>query len=135
LKLTALDGSALDSSALRGKLVLLYVWFTGCPPCMKETPTLVALEKELSSRGLVIVGANADQLLGLGYGDDVRQRYIKEYQIEFPIVRWTNESDAAYGKISIFPTMFLISKTGLIVHHWVGYVPPEELKKATVAAF
>jgi peroxiredoxin len=133
LKLATLDGSQVDSASLRGKIVLLYVWFTGCPPCMKETPALVALERELSARGFTVVGANADQLLGLGYGDDVREHYIKEQQIRFPVVRWTKESDAAYGKISIFPTMFLIGRTGVIVHHWVGYVTQEELKQAVSA--
>ncbi|MHB8654303.1 MAG: redoxin family protein [Terriglobia bacterium] len=123
------DGRAIDSASLSGKVVLLYIWFTGCPPCMKESPKLVALLQEHSSRGFTVVGANADKLLGLGYDDAVRQRYIKEQKINFPVVDWTGESDAAYGKISIFPTLFLIDGKGMIVHHWVGYVAPEELRK------
>jgi peroxiredoxin len=129
-KLAALNGSELDSASLRGKVVLLYVWFTGCPPCMQETPALVALENAFSRRGFTIVGANADQLLGLGYGDEVRERYVTEHRIDFPIVHWTKESDTAYGKVSIFPTMFLIGKDGVIVRHWVGYVAPEDLRRA-----
>jgi len=123
------DGRTIDSASLSGKAVLLYIWFTGCPPCMKEAPHLVALQQEYSSHGFTVVGANADKLLGLGYDDAVRQRYIKEQKINFPVVDWTGESDTAYGKISIFPTLFLIDGKGMIVHHWVGYVAPEELRK------
>lgn len=128
--LESMEGQAVDLDSLSGKTVLLYVWFTGCPPCMKEAPGLVALQNEFSAHGLTVVGANADKVLGLSYGDDVRRRYIKEEKINFPVVNWTKESDSAYGRISIFPTLFLIDGKGIITHHWVGYVKPEELRKA-----
>ena len=127
-KLATLDGSTVDSSFLRGKVVLLYVWFTGCPPCMKETPALVALNRDFAPRGLSVVGANADHLLGLSYDDAVRRRYIKEQGVNFAVVHWTKESDTAYGGISIFPTLFLIDRKGTIIHHWVGFVPIEDLR-------
>lgn len=129
-RLEGLDGDAVDSSGMGGKVVLLYVWFTGCPPCMKEAPALVGLQNDFASRGFSIVGANADRLLGLSYGDAARQRYVKENKISFPVAHWTKESDSAYGNVSIFPTLFLIDRKGVIVHHWVGYVAPEELRKA-----
>lgn len=64
-KLPSLDGTEVDSASLRGRSVLLYVWFTGCPPCLEETPQLVALDRDYSGRGLAIVGANADHVPGL----------------------------------------------------------------------
>ena len=129
-KLDGVNGHAVDSNTVSGRVVLLYVWFTGCPPCMKETPGLVALQNDFSPRGFSVVGANADRVLGLGYGDEVRQRYIEEQKINFPVVHWSKESDAAYGNISIFPTLFLIDGKGIILHHWVGYVKTEELRRA-----
>jgi peroxiredoxin len=132
-RLAALDGSEVDSIALRGRIVLLYVWFTGCPPCIQETPALVGIQAEQSRRGFQVVGANADELLHLGYDDSVRERYARQYHINFSVVKWTAESDGAYGKISIFPTMFLIDRSGVIAHHWIGYVKPEELKRAVSA--
>lgn len=133
-KLTGLDGQLVDSTALSNKVVLLYVWFTGCPPCMKETPALVKLGSEFSARGLVIVGANADRVLGLGYDDQIRRRYARDQHVNFPIVHWSKESDAAYGRVAIFPTLFLISGKGVIIGHWVGYVEPEELRQAVLQA-
>ncbi len=128
--LPTLDGSKLDSRAVRGKAVLLYVWFTGCPPCMEETPHLVAMHREFAAHGLVIMGANADRLLGLGYDDAVRRRYIQEQNIPFPVVHWSRETDGAFGSVSIFPTMFLLDRKGVIIHHWVGFVRPEDLRRA-----
>jgi peroxiredoxin len=133
-RLTTLDGSAMDSGTLKGRVVLLYIWFTGCPPCMKETPALAALTSEFSGRGLSVIGANADRVLGLSYDDKMRRRYLQEQHVNFPVVHWTKESDSAYGNISIFPTLFLIDRNGVVIHHWVGFVAAPELGSAIAQA-
>ena len=128
--LPGVNGANVDSAALAGKITLLYVWFTGCPPCMKESPILVGLDHEFKSKGLVIVGANADRILGLSYTDAVRQRYLTEHQISFPVGHWTGEANTAYGGVAIFPTLFLIDAKGVILHQWVGFASAEALRQA-----
>ncbi|MBI4166349.1 MAG: TlpA family protein disulfide reductase [Acidobacteria bacterium] len=132
--LPGLDSPDVTFTGLRGKTVLLYVWFTGCPPCMKQTPELVAVDRELAGRGLMIVAANADKLLGLGYGDEVRRRYRTERKIAFPMADWTRDADTALGSVSIFPTLFLIDSKGIIVQNWVGFTRKEILESAVTAA-
>jgi peroxiredoxin len=132
--LTRLGGSNLSLADFRGKTVLLEVWFTGCPPCMQEAPALVSLDQQLSSKGLVVVGANADQVLGLDYDDSVREGYIREYHINYPIANWNPEADRAYGGISIFPTVFLVDRRGIVRGHWIGYVTPETLQRAVITS-
>jgi len=129
-KLPGLEGGDLESSGFAGKAVLLYVWFTGCPPCLQETPQLVGLSHAFGAGRLEIIGANADRELGLAYADSVRRRYLTEHKVDFPVGHWTREADAAYGGISIFPTLFLIDRRGLIRGHWVGFVKGEELRNA-----
>lgn len=126
-KLPEFAGGEVDLANLRNRATLLYIWFTGCPPCMNETPKLVSLAHEFPS--LVIVGANADRILGLAYDDAVRRRYAEEQKISFPLVHWTREADNTYGNIAIFPTLFLIDRNGLIASHWIGYVSSEELRR------
>jgi peroxiredoxin len=128
--LPGVNGSNVDSAALAGKVTLLYVWFTGCPPCMKESPVLVELDHAFKGKGLTIVGANADRILGLSYTDAVRQRYLTEHQISFPVGHWTGEANTAYGGVAIFPTLFLIDAKGVVRHQWVGFASAEELRQA-----
>lgn len=132
--LVRLDGGDLSSAQLRGKAYLLYVWFTGCPPCMKETPQLVKLIHRYSSHAFTVVGANADRLLNLGYSDEVRRTYASEMKIDFPLVTWSKQSNEAYGNIAIFPTLFLIDRNGVIMRHWVGFVSYAELQQAVSKA-
>lgn len=125
--LAGINGDKIDSASLAGKVVLLYVWFTGCPPCIQESPVLAGLEHRFSSKGLVIVGANADRILGLSYTDENRKRYLAEHKIEFPIGHWSGEANTAYGGISIFPTLFLVDSKGIVRGHWVGFASASEL--------
>lgn len=130
--LARLGGGEVEQTSLRGKVYLLYVWFTGCPPCMAEAPSLVALQREFSAKGFTIVGANADQFLGLDYDDAVRQQYVAKMKINFPVAAWNKESNSAYGGVTIFPTLYLVDSSGVIQDHWVGYVKPEDLRVAVL---
>lgn len=56
-----LNGESLSLSSLRGKVVLLDVWASWCPPCLKELPMLDAMAKRLKSRGVEIVAVSVDQ--------------------------------------------------------------------------
>jgi peroxiredoxin len=124
------NGNHISSSGLNGKVALLYVWFTGCPPCMKEAPALVQLQREFGANSLEVIGANSDDLLGLGISEEARRSYAEKEGITFPIVRWTRESNQSYGGISIYPTLFLINSQGTIAGHWVGYTSPATLREA-----
>jgi len=53
---TTLEGSRLDVASYRGKIVVLNVWGSWCPPCHKEAPDLQAASEELAPRGVTFVG-------------------------------------------------------------------------------
>lgn len=42
----------------KGQVVLIDVWFRGCPPCVKKFPHLVELHNKYGSKGLVCVSLN-----------------------------------------------------------------------------
>ena len=128
--LVGLEGDKIDSANLTGKEVLLYVWFTGCPPCIQESPVLETLNRQFSAKGLAIIGANADRILGLSYTDAARKRYLAEHKIDFRVGHWSAEANTAYGGISIFPTLFLIDSKGVVRGHWVGFASAAELRGA-----
>ena len=132
--LVTTNGRHLSTADLHGKVTLIYVWFTGCPPCMEEAPVLVRLQRRFGPKGFEVVGANADGMLGLNVSKEARRRYIEKEGISFPIVNWTREGDHAYGGVSIYPTLFLINRQGEIAGHWVGFTSQETLRKAIAKA-
>ncbi len=114
------DGSELSLARLSGKPFLLYFWFTGCPPCVTTTPRLVELDRIYGPKGFTIVALNADRLLDLDYTDAVRADYAKKLGIRFTLGHANAEAQAAYGGVSVFPTIFAVDKAGIVVKHLVN---------------
>jgi len=53
---TTLDGKPLALKDFAGKVVVLNVWASWCPPCRAEAPTLERISRQLAPRGVVFVG-------------------------------------------------------------------------------
>ncbi|WP_455361309.1 TlpA family protein disulfide reductase [Streptomyces sp. SYSU K21746] len=53
-----LDGGRLDVTALKGKVVVLNVWGSWCPPCRAEAPHFAKVAKETKAKGVEFVGIN-----------------------------------------------------------------------------
>jgi peroxiredoxin len=55
-----LNGNKVSLSSYRGKVVLLNFWSTTCGPCLEEIPSLIELQREFKSQGLVVLGIALD---------------------------------------------------------------------------
>jgi thiol-disulfide isomerase/thioredoxin len=49
-----LTGDRLDLADRRGSVVVVNVWWAGCPPCRKEAPLLVDAADELAGGGTIV---------------------------------------------------------------------------------
>jgi thiol-disulfide isomerase/thioredoxin len=124
------DGMELSSQSLAGKPYLVYFWFTNCPPCVKTSPLLAELYKQYSPKGFEIVAVNADRVLELEYTDDDRAAYAKKLGLTFPLAHMTPEMQAAYGQVSVYPTLFVVDKKGTIVKYLVNFQDKAALEQA-----
>jgi thiol-disulfide isomerase/thioredoxin len=53
-------GQPLNLAAFRGKVVILNLWATWCPPCRKEMPTLARLQGAYAGKPLAVVAVSLD---------------------------------------------------------------------------
>ncbi len=53
-------GSRRTLADFHGKVILLNIWATWCPPCVKEMPTLDALQGDLGGPGFAVVTLSID---------------------------------------------------------------------------
>jgi thiol-disulfide isomerase/thioredoxin len=128
------DGAPITSATLAGKPHLLYFWFTNCPPCLSTAPVLVELYKSYQPRGFEIVGVNADAVLEVPADDAERAEYARKNAITFKLAHMTREMQAAYGQVSVFPTLFFVDSKGMIVQQLVNAQTRAALEEAVQLA-
>ena len=114
-----IDGSTLDSSALRGKVTLVNFWATTCTSCVAEMPDLVRTYQKFQPRGYETVA------VAMSY-DPVEWvlNFSKTRQLPFKVALDHNgELARSWGDVKLTPTTFLVDKQGRIVKRYVG--PPD----------
>ena len=74
-----LDGKPLDVADLKGKVVVLNVWGSWCPPCRAEARHFAKVAKDTKAQGVEFVGINTRDA---NKGPAVA--FEKDYGVEYP---------------------------------------------------
>lgn len=109
-KARAVDGSEIDLSKLRGKVVLLDFWATRCPPCVEELPNVLATYKKFHDKGFEIIGISSDE------NEEILLRFVKARGITWPQYLDDYTQISQHWKINGLPSMWLINKKGLVAN-------------------
>lgn len=115
-----LGGESYSLDDFAGKVVVLDLWATWCPPCRAEIPVLVELQKEYADRGLEVVGIGLDQ-----GGARVLAPFVEEYAVNYTILVGDRSVQEQY-KVTGIPTTFFIARDGRIASKHVGFHPSME---------
>ncbi|MBN2355840.1 TlpA family protein disulfide reductase [candidate division KSB1 bacterium] len=114
--LSSLEGKSVSLSDFKGKVIIVDIWDTWCPPCRMEIPHFVELYSEYQKKGLEIIG------VALGReGRDAVARFARQYKINYISVFASQKMLDDYGPISGIPTTFVIDQKGRIARTYVGY--------------
>ena len=102
------EGRKLTLSNFVGRVVLLNIWATWCPPCRAEMPALDALQRKLGGPDFEVVPISIDR-----GGIDVARSFYREIGIRNLGLYWGEDlrvqlAFAAYG----LPTTLLINRRG-----------------------
>jgi thiol-disulfide isomerase/thioredoxin len=116
-----LDGQAIHTSALRGKVVVISFWATWCGYCLKELPILAGLQSVTNRRGLPM------QVVAVDYEEprDVFRRTAKLLQPHLSGLLFTWDRNGALRRPfeagDGIPVMVLVHRDGRVAQVRVGY--------------
>jgi len=98
----------------RGQVVILNFWATWCPPCMQELPSLMDMQNQLRSRGVVVLGVSID------VDSDAYHRFLKQRNVNFVTVLDPGQKVAGmYGTFG-WPESYIIDRQGVLRRKIVG---------------
>lgn len=109
-----LDGQSAQLAQYRGKIVILDLFATWCPPCRMEIPHFVELQAEHRD-ALAVVGLSFDQ----GPVEQVRE-FAKELNINYDLYLGSEEI-ARYVGLRAIPHTLVLDQEGRVYKNYIGY--------------
>ncbi len=127
-KVNALNGGAMDTAALSGKIVVVNFWATWCAPCVQEIPGFNKLHREFGPKGVAVLGISMDD-----EGKAVVDPFLKDHPMEYPVGLGTKDSFEKYGLESL-PVTIIYDRSGNPLKRFDGFTPADKLEAAVRAA-
>jgi peroxiredoxin len=124
-RLPGLDGKLVGLSDFRGKVVLVNIWATWCPPCVDEMPSLEKLYQQLKGENFEILAVSID-----ASGGETVAPFMKKHNLTFPALVDTQGTTRNIYKTTGVPESFIINRQGFLVKKIIGpldWTSPEVL--------
>lgn len=125
-----LDGTPFKLSSLKGKVVLVMYWSTGCAVCRDKMPELRSNYEGWMGKPFELVAISTDSRVQdlLDYERIISRTVpIKQRFVQL----WAGENDYKdnLGKHAQLPSAYLVDKTGNIVERYTGRIPAQAWDK------
>lgn len=110
-ELHTLDGDVVKLSDYEGKRVMVNFWATWCPPCIKETPDMVAYYNAHQKEGIEILSVN---LTSTEAGSAPVKAFLTKHDVPFTTVLDAMDDVSKVYQIAAVPTSYFINEDGSI---------------------
>ncbi len=101
-----IHGKTHRLSDYRGKVVLINIWATWCPPCRKEMPELDQLYKDRADQGFIVFGLSTED-------SELQRNFAAEkVSITYPLLTVEGDVPEIYRTTARYPANYLIDRQG-----------------------
>ena len=124
LNLPDVSGKLHNISEWQGKILIINFWATWCPPCLKEIPELVLLQKQYSAKGLQVIGVAIDDQNSV-------EEFLVSNKINYPIliagVTGIALAQQLGNTVDAVPFTVVVNQQGQIIHQHPGEFSQEQI--------
>jgi thiol-disulfide isomerase/thioredoxin len=126
------SGQMQAMSQWKGKPLIINFWASWCVPCVKEMPELAQLQKELSPKGIELIG------IGIDSPDKIRE-FASEHNISYPLLiagmEGTELSRQLGNQTGGLPFTILIGADGKVKKTYLGLLKFQQLRNDIAQVF
>ena len=119
-QLMDMNGEEVALNDFQGKVMIVDIWGTWCPPCRAEVPSFVRLQEMYGDAGLQIVGINYER----GSSDEEKIEKVVDFAesngINYPCVMGTKEVQKQIPNFEGYPTTLFVDRSGIVRLKAVG---------------
>jgi thiol-disulfide isomerase/thioredoxin len=111
IKLTELDGKAIDLHQYEGKTIFINFWATWCGPCIQEMPSIQKAKTSVKDEDIVFLFASNEEVEAI-------EAFKKKQSYDFHYVRVENLEQL---NIMALPTTYIFNPNKQLVFSEMGY--------------
>lgn len=133
-RMKTLDGREVTSAQLTGKPYIVNFFASWCPPCRRELPGMVELQKKYAKQGFTFIGiAFRDRASTL-------PDFLWEMGVEYPVGMTNPELEATFGqyltdgRIRAIPVSFVVGRDGRLLNAVTGGLTKEDFESLILKA-
>lgn len=123
--LERLDGGTVSPDNYRGKIVIVNIWATWCPPCKAELPDFNNIANEYADEVVIIA---AHDYAGRANAPDYVQTNFPDTKIIFAYDSYNGDAYIAAGGDGYIPFTAILDQNGVIVYSDSGILTHEQLR-------
>lgn len=114
--LDLVGGGQITLSDLHGKVVLVNLWASWCPPCREEMPAIEAVYRNYKDSGLEVLAVNTT------YQDseEAAAAFVQEFGLSFLVPLDRSGAVSRQYQLRALPTSYFIDRQGVIRSVVVG---------------
>lgn len=108
--LDLLAGEQVTLTSLRGKVVMINLWASWCPPCRAEMPAIESVYRAYKDRGLEVLAVNTT------YQDSEAEAaaFVRQFGLTFPVPLDRTGSVSARYQLRGLPSTYFVDRQGVI---------------------
>jgi peroxiredoxin len=119
-------GAPAAMSQWKGRPLVLNFWATWCAPCVEEMPELTALQKQLQSINIQILGIGIDNPANI-------KAFAEKYEIGYPLyvagIDGSELSRALGNQAGGLPFTVLVDASGKVRKTYLGRLKIDQLRR------
>lgn len=122
------DNKQVKLGEMKGKVTVLDLWATYCPPCLEEIPHLVSLQEKYKAQGFEVVGLHVGGAEDRPKVPEFVEKLKMNYTLAYPEDDLTSTLSGGDSRI---PQTFVFGRDGKLIRKIVGF---DKEKKAELDA-
>ncbi|MDG1893964.1 MAG: TlpA disulfide reductase family protein [Fuerstiella sp.] len=119
--LTDVHGKPISLATMKGRVCIVDIWGTWCPPCRQEIPAFVQLQDKYGDYGFQMIGLNQEQ----GPSDEANTKIVTDFMannsMNYPCAIIPDEVMGQVPEFQGFPTTLFIDHHGKVRLKSVGF--------------
>ena len=124
-----LTGNEIKKEDYEGKVLIIDIWGTWCPPCKEEIPHFISLQEKYGKDGLRVIGLTWEKRPPDDAVKTKVETFAKSAKINYTLALATEGILASINpRVEGFPTTFFIGRDGLVAERITGMRSHAELE-------